>query len=164
MSTASVRLAAAAAVLIGISAGGARMAHALCLLHMATVATAPTSHAATDGPAAGSLALGRGTALALAPIETLHFPARPEKTVGPYGGLFFVDVPRAGAYRVSLGARAWIDVAEGRTTIASVAHGPGRACSGAAKEVTFPITAGRHAIEITASDAPTLALMIASAE
>ena len=146
--------------LLGAPAYGADMSPASCPSRMPTQATATTSLTAADH--AAPLAVGRATTLALAPIATVHFPARPEKTNGPYGGLFFVDVVRAGAIRISLGARVWIDVAEGTTPIASVAHAHGQPCSGVAKAVTFPLTAGRHAIEITASDAPTVALAIAA--
>ncbi len=135
------------------------VAHATCTTHLPTTATI-ASATAIAGLANSRVAADKPTALQLVPIATIHFPARPDKTDGPYAGLFSFDAAQAGAFRISLGGRAWIDVADGAATIASTTHQHGAACSGIVKEVTFPLTAGPHVIEITASAAPTIALRV----
>ncbi len=143
-----------AAVLLGAGA-----AHAECTAHMPTIATVVSARDSA-GLGKSTLAMGRPTAVTLAQVAAIRFPVRPEKTDGPYAGLVAFDVPQAGAFRIALGGRAWLDVVEGRATVASVAHQHGAACSGIAKEVTFPLVAGRHAIEITASATPDLAILV----
>ncbi len=148
-----------AATLAALLIAGVAPAHATCTTHMPTTATV-ASATALAGLANSSITLGTPTALQLVPVATVHFPARPDKTDGPYAGMFSFDVPQASAFRISLGGRAWIDVVEGQATIASTTHQHGAACSGIAKEVTFPLTAGRHVIEITASAAPGVAIRV----
>ena len=118
-----------------IVTGGAQAA---CTQRMPT---APSLAAATAvaGLDRSVLAIGRATRVALAPVAAIHFLATPGKTGGPYAGLVAFDVKQAGAFRIVLGDRAWLDVVEGGATIAPVAHQHGAACSGIAKQVTFPL-------------------------
>ena len=91
---------------------GVAPAHAACTAHMATVARATSATAGAAWPGAASPS-GRPTALGLVPVAPSISPPGPPRTVGPYAGLFSVDVPNAGAFRIALGGRAWIDVLEG---------------------------------------------------
>ena len=127
--------------------------------------TTATVVSANDDASLGKsgLVVGRPTRVELAPVAAIHFPATPAKTGGPYAGLVSFEVKQAGAFRIALGGRAWLDVVEGGSTVASVAHQHGAACSGIAKEVTFPLVAGRHVIEITASAAPDVAILVTPA-
>ncbi len=134
-------------------------AHALCLTAMLTRASA-TAAATGTGSAASTIAIGHPTRLALQPIAAMHWPDQPTKKNGPYAGLAAIDVPNAGTFTISLGARVWIDVLEGSTAIASTSHRHGAACSGIAKQVVFPMVAGRHVIEVSGSAAPRVAILV----
>ena len=160
--TRSLGAARTLAAAAGLSASlllAAAAARAACTQQMATTARVV---AANDAAGLGQsvLAIGTPTRLALAPIAALHFPARPARTSGPYAGLVSFDVKQAGAFRIALGARASLDVMEGGGLVDAVAHRHGAACSGIAKAVIFPLVAGRHVVEITASAAPVVAILV----
>lgn len=148
---------AAACLAILLLANGA--AHAACTRQMPTSATVVAANDAA-GLDKSAIASGTPTRVALAPVAAIHFPVRPGRTGGPYAGLVSFDVARAGAFRITLGSRAWLDVVQAGAPIAPVAHQHGAACSGVAKALTFPLTTGRHAIEITASASPVVAILV----
>jgi hypothetical protein len=111
---------------------------------------------------AGSvLQLGEAGTATLTPIPIAQLPVAPERSPEPgtLAGAFRFVAPEAGAYRVALGHRAWIDVApvegagQGRF-VASSSHGRGPACSSIRKMVTFQLRAGQHVLQISgAADA-----------
>lgn len=111
------------------------------------------------------LQLGRAYQVTLSRTPEVAYLVQPEKPGGSvsYGGLLAVTVPRAGTYRVALGSSAWLDVLTDGAPVASTAHGHGPACSGVRKMVTFPLSAGRHVIQVSANGAPAVAVMVAPA-
>ncbi|MCP3735577.1 hypothetical protein M9979_11910 [Sphingomonas sp. RP10(2022)] len=121
--------------------------------------------AGAGAKAAAPLTIGRGARATLAATPTLRYLRAPEKpaAAGSFGGLFAVDVARAGRYRVALGEGAWIDVLHGDHTLPSVAHAHGPACSPIRKMVDFDLAPGRYVIQIAGAKAATLPLMIAAA-
>ncbi|HWL46429.1 MAG TPA: homogentisate 1,2-dioxygenase [Sphingomonadaceae bacterium] len=118
-----------------------------------------------SGLARAVLAVGHGVDARLKPVGELHYVAPPEKPgdAASYGGLFAFAVPRAGTYRVALGAGAWVDVLKDGTAIASTAHGHRPACTGISKVVAFPLTPGRYTLQIAGNGDPVLAVMVAPA-
>lgn len=112
------------------------------------------------GLANSVVTLGRSTGVELVPVAAIRVPVPPGKPGGPYAGLVAFDTAQAGAVRISLDRHAWLAVVQAGATIAPMTHRRGAACSGIAKEVTFPLVAGRHVIEISASAAPEVAILL----
>lgn len=120
--------------------------------------------AKSAGTLAGARLLpGRAVTAKLTPTLEVTYPVRPEKPGGSvsHGGLFEFDVPDAGRYRIALGSAAWIDLLDGDTPVASVAHGHGPACSGIRKMVDFPLHAGHYRLQVAGNGTPELTLMVA---
>ena len=138
-------------------------AQADCTAHLRTTASVVSANDAA-GLAGSVVAIGTPSEVKLLPVASIHFPIRPKKPGGPYAGLVAFNMAQAGAVRISLGGRAWLDVVRSGATVASVAHRHGAACSGIAKEVTFPLVAGRQVIEITESAAPDVAILLTPTE
>ena len=65
------------------------------------------------------------------------------------------------SYRVALGGKAWIDVVRGGAAVASVAHGHGPACTGVTKMVEFILAPGTYTVQLSGSEADSLALLVA---
>lgn len=98
----------------------------------------------------------------LHPAEQLAFalaPARKPAT-GSQGGLFAVDVGQAGAWRVSINSRAWVDVVRDGKAVASAAHAHPEGCSFFSKQVEFTLQPGRTLIQISSNPEPTVAIMV----
>ncbi|USI73985.1 homogentisate 1,2-dioxygenase [Sphingomonas morindae] len=108
------------------------------------------------------LDLGRAAVLALAPSEKLRYAAKPGKAGGApsYGGLIAFTAPRAGRYRIALGAPAWLDVVRRGRVLRSTAHAHGPACGTVRKLVDFTLAPGRYTLQLAAAPAPTLTLMV----
>lgn len=113
--------------------------------------------------ATASLTVGRGVDATLSPTKKVRYVLRPEKTgmAGSYGGMFSFSVQEAGTYRVALGSGAWIDVVRGGKAVASSAHGHGPQCTQVRKMVDFPLSPGRHVLQIAASHSDDVPVMIA---
>ncbi len=129
-------------------------------------ASLPTSAriaATADGTSPPILALGRPTTLQLLPLGSVRFPAKPGRhaTAGGFGGVAAIEIAEAHTYRVSLGSRAWVDVAANGIAITSVAHAHGARCSGIAKSVDFPLNPGRQLVEISFAPASEIAVLVA---
>lgn len=154
------RIGASAALLaLGLVVAPGRGHADSCARRMTTTGAATAGATLATAPA---LVPGRATRLRLVPMPAVHFPAPPGKyDAAAFGGLATVEVPATGTIRASLGGRAWIDVVDGTTALASTAHAHGAPCSGVAKTVDFPLTAGRHVIEISGSEAPLIDLRLA---
>lgn len=118
--------------------------------------------AAARSETAPVLTLGAGTTASLLPMADISFVIRPEKPGSPTnnGGIFAFVVPAAGRFRVALGSGAWIDVLRGTTSISSVAHGHGPACSTVRKMVDFDLQPGRYVLQVAGSDTASLPLMV----
>ena len=98
--------------------------------------------------------------LQLAPQTGAPPPGHPP-IVNPFAGVISLQVDTQGTYRVALSAAAWIEVARGGRTIASVAHTPGPHCSGIRKVVDFALESGRYEVRLSNSPVERLRLMVA---
>ncbi|MCE7797179.1 homogentisate 1,2-dioxygenase [Sphingobium sufflavum] len=109
------------------------------------------------------LTVGQAVDATLRRTADVRYLLRPEKPGGSvsYGGLFTFTVKQPGLYRVALGSGAWIDLLRDGKAVASTAHGHGPECSGVRKMVDFPLTPGRHVLQLAANGAESLPVMIA---
>jgi hypothetical protein len=125
--------------------------------------TALRSAVGAPGLATATLHPGQGVEADLHPTPEVTYLVQPEKPGGSVsrGGIFEFSVDRAGVYAVALGSGAWIDVLKDKTPVVSTAHGHGPACSTIRKVVDFPLQPGRYVIQVSASAAPKLAIMVA---
>ena len=71
---------------------------------------------------------------------------------GAYAGLAAIDVTRRGTLDVLLSSRAYVDLVRAGKALPSQAHGHVR-CQGIFKRVSFAVTPGRYALQLTESDA-----------
>jgi hypothetical protein len=128
-----------------------------------SVRTPVTAGAATRS--APVLVIGKAADLRLVAADRLAPAAPPGKDAAPGGtaGVALFQVARPGTYRVALGSGAWVDVVRGGRAIAAAAHGHGPQCSGIQKIVDFRLTPGRYVLQLTATQAPVVAVMIARA-
>lgn len=124
---------------------------------------APLTAAATLKELDGAkLIIGKAVVAHLRSTAEMQYVARPEEPGGKVssGGMFAFDVPAAGTYRVMLGHRAWLDVAQDGKTVLSSDHHRGPACSGIGKMVDFPLAAGRAVVEVSGSGKPDMTVMV----
>jgi hypothetical protein len=120
--------------------------------------------AGEDGSAsAAALGLGQAAKATLVNAAEVIFPVAPQKTPAgeTYAGLFELNIPTAGTYRLTLSDAAWVEVAKDGVLIASSAHAHGAPCTSVRKMVDFPLTAGRHVVEIAGAPAPSIVVMAA---
>jgi len=99
------------------------------------------------------LHLGDAVDLGLVPIAVLSVAAplgKPPQE-SDHGGLVTFRATMSGTYRIALGSRAWIDVAQGGTPLASIGHAMGPACAGIAKQVDFALAPGVYTIQLSAA-------------
>lgn len=118
-----------------------------------------TVSAITKGP----IAIGKGTAVRLQPVDTVAFALTPSRApkIGSFGGVYQFTVATAGTYRVALGAAAWIDVVRDGKSLESVAHTEGPACSGIRKIVDFTLAPGRYVLQLSgAREVPMRVLIV----
>lgn len=124
--------------------------------------------AASDvgGLSEAELTIGVGVDAGLSRAEAVSFPVSPARVgeAAGYGGLFVIPVQAAGDYQVSLGERAWLEVVRDGAALKPARFGPGPACSGLRKTVTFALTPGRYVLEIVGADAAVLPLMVTRAD
>jgi len=115
------------------------------------------------GTAMPELRLGEAADLTLAPIGSLALavPLGKLPVAGDHGGIVIVRIASSGTYRIALGARAWIDVAQGATPLASIGHAMGPACAGIAKNVDFALAPGLYTVQISAAADPVVPIAIA---
>ncbi len=114
------------------------------------------------GLAAALLRVGLAARATLHHTHEVTYVVEPDKPGGSvaYGGMLAVQIGEAGIYQVSLNSGAWIDIILGTSKIASTAHGHGPECSSIRKAVAFPLKPGHYIVQISASAAPTLDIMI----
>jgi len=124
--------------------------------------------AASDvgGLSEAELTIGVGVDAGLPHASEVVFPVPPTRAgeADSRGGLFVIPVETAGDYQVSLGERAWIEVVRDGAALKAVRFGPGPACSGLRKTVTFALTPGRYVLEIAGADDAVLPLMVTRAD
>lgn len=124
---------------------------------------------ATAAPAAAlapELAVATPYALLLVPQEQVQFAVTPgKKTVpaGAHGGLVTTRVSRAGRFRISLDAPAWIDVVAAGQTLRSQAFQGRAGCSAPHKVVEFELPAGQVLIQVSAAGPDRVRLTVTEA-
>lgn len=126
---------------------------------------APLTAAAAPAEAGEALLkVGQAADAALPATGEVTYALRPEKPGGSvsHGGLFALQIDRAGDYVVAIGSGAWIDVLRDGKAVPSNAHGRGP-CGGPLKMVTFPMTPGRYLIQISANGAARLEILVTPA-
>jgi hypothetical protein len=110
-----------------------------------------------------SLTPGKAFLATLPATPSVIYVVSPEKPGGSasHGGLFDLNVPKAGTYLVALGAGAWVDVLRDGVSVPSSSHGHGPACSTVRKIVAFELQPGRHVVQIAGSASAALPIMVA---
>jgi hypothetical protein len=111
---------------------------------------APESVAAGhDLASAPTMKTGKLYELALAPQDGVKFVLMPGKKGlpdGAFAGLVHLQVPAAGAYRVSLDQGFWIDVVGNQKLIESTDFTGSHSCDGPRKIVLFNLPAGQDLV------------------
>ena len=100
-----------------------------------------------DGDAAVSLAPGRQVIL----------------TLDDGAAASSLQIAEAGRYGVAADSKVWIDVIAGGSSVASVEHGHGPACSGIRKIVWFDLAAGTHQLLLSKAASATVRLLLVRA-
>lgn len=107
-----------------------------------------------------------------APGEAVRFMLHPDGEVAyltlpkgageeaSFGGIATFTVTEPGLYRVGLSEPVWVDVVANGVPAASVKFGPGPACSGILKAVSFRLEAGEHVLEMSGGTEPALGVVI----
>lgn len=110
-----------------------------------------TSARDAAGAAQASFAIGEAVRLALHPDGEVAYVTLPkgEGEAGSFGGMASVAAEQAGTYRVGLSEPVWVDVVQDGKPAETVRFGPGPACSGIRKAVSFALGRGLHVIEIS---------------
>jgi len=101
--------------------------------------------------------------VAFAPGEAVHFTLHPDGEVAyatlpqgegeaaSFGGMASFTVAEKGLYRVGLSEPIWVDVAQNGKPAEAKHFGPGPACSGIRKAVSFALEPGSHVLEVSGS-------------
>jgi hypothetical protein len=115
---------------------------------------------------AGTAAAASDTAvkLALVPFDAAKLPAPPSrapKAKNTPAGFVTMPAPaKAGTYRVTLSAGAWIDVIQDGHEVKSTAFSGATGCEGVRKSVKFELAAKPFVIELSGAAAPEIALVV----
>lgn len=111
------------------------------------------------------LKLGEAARVSLVPLAEARLPAELRKASnrGGFAGHVTVQIVEGGTYSIALGDRGWIDLERGRTTLPSIAHRHGPACSGITKIVDFSLQPGSYAIQVSGIAQPSTTVMIVRA-
>ncbi|HZZ69846.1 MAG TPA: homogentisate 1,2-dioxygenase [Phenylobacterium sp.] len=128
--------------------------------------TAQTPQAAATSAAGlrkASLTPGKAVTADLPQTPQVHFVTQPEKPGGTvsHGGMFELNIDKAGTYVVALGSGAWIDVLKDGKPLMSTAHGRGPTCSTLRKMVDFPLQPGRYVLQVSANADARLPILLA---
>lgn len=124
----------------------------------------PTALTAGTRPGEGAtMQVGRSVAASLHPARHLRLAASPGRAASAdsNGGTLTVAVTEAGAYRVALGGRAWVDLLQEGKPVASATQGSGPKCSGIHKIVDYRLAPGNYTIQLAESEVDTMILMVA---
>jgi hypothetical protein len=102
--------------------------------------------------------------LALVPFGAAKLPAPPSRAPKAKNSMAgFVTLPapaKAGTYRVTLSASAWIDVVQAGKEVKSTAFSGATGCEGVRKSVKFELAAKPFVIELSGTAAPEVALVV----
>ena len=154
----------AAALSLSLLLAGAAQAQPACPVPPAGWGSDVDLTSATASPELepARLTLDQAATVTLHPGNEVRFAAAPDKpgAAGSYGGMLAVDVHEAGTYQVTLSAGAWIDVLKDGMAVASTAHDHGAECSGLRKMVSFPLTPGRHVIQLSGNKDATIRILV----
>ncbi|MBS1136205.1 MAG: hypothetical protein H6R11_159 [Proteobacteria bacterium] len=127
---------------------------------------ARAAKAGTAAAAAPAIDPGRKYHISLASDAELTLRISPQRAMNPpagFGGYVALQAGLAGAYRVSLDERAWIElVAEPTGRAAVVTHSDKRLrCAGIVKNLSFELAAGtRYWVQLSGAGRDTLDLMV----
>lgn len=112
-----------------------------------TIDSARNTTAASEAP----FAIGEAVRLDLHPDGEVAYVTLPqgEGEASSFGGMASFSVEQAGTYRVGLSESVWVDVAQDGKPAETVSFGPGPACSGIRKAVSFDLRPGPHVLEIS---------------
>ena len=111
------------------------------------------------------IVIGRAADLRLVPVDRLIPAATPTRAPdgGSNAGMALFQVPRAGTYRIALGAPAWIEVVRAGRALPAATHAHGPACTGIRKIVDYTLAPGRYVLQLTGAQTTALPVLIAPA-
>ncbi len=118
----------------------------------------PVAAGITAGGGA-SIRPGEAVLVSLHPANLLTLQPAPE-SVTANGGTLTLTIDAPGTYRVALGGKAWVNLVRDGKALASTAHSHGPKCTGVRKMVDFALTPGRYTIQLTGSEAKSVALLV----
>ncbi len=121
--------------------------------------------AGTDATSAPALTFASAYRLQLAPQGSVHFAPMPAKKTlaeGASGGVVRILLAKAGRYRVSLDAPAWIDVIQSGQIVPSRAFQGRQGCSTPHKVVEYDLLQGDTLIQLSAAPSSTLRITMTS--
>jgi hypothetical protein len=105
-----------------------------------------------------------GATVALKPFADAKLPTPPErapKSPDTFAGFFQVPaLQKAGAYKITLSAEGWIDVAQSGQTVKSTGFSGALGCEGVRKSVKFDLAAAPFTVELSGIRADTIRLVI----
>ncbi len=108
--------------------------------------------------------VGAAVALALAPLADAKLPVAPSRAPkSPESDAGFVNaaaLPKAGTYRVTLAAPAWIDVIQNGHALQSTAFSGASGCAGVAKSVKFDLAAAPFTVELSGTTAHAITFVV----
>ena len=87
-----------------------------------------------------------------------------EGEASSFGGMAVIRITRAGRYLVGMSEAAWVDVSQGGTPAQAQTFGPGAACSGIRKGVSFDLAAGDVVLEISGNLVPEIGVIVLPAD
>ena len=102
----------------------------------------------------------------LHPGEHLTFAPAPDRKPAPgtHGGIFVLEVPSAGTWRVAVNSRAWIDVIQNGRTLRGATHAHAGGCTLFTKQVDFTLAPGRAVIQISSNPESAVAILVEKAK
>jgi hypothetical protein len=126
---------------------------------------APRAIASTrdaTGAAQAPFAVGEPVRLSLHPDGEVAYLTLPqgEGEAASFGGMASFTVEQAGTYRVGLSEPVWVDVVQDGKPAETVRFGPGPACSGIRKAVSFDLRQGMHVLEVSGGTLPETGVLV----
>lgn len=106
---------------------------------------------------------GQAVRASLHPAQHLKLVPAP-KMIGPNGGTLTLVVATPGTYRLALGSRTWIDIIRDGKVMPTSTHGHGPKCSGIRKMVDYVLSPGNYTVQLSASEADSVAVLAAKFE
>lgn len=114
------------------------------------------------GAARTPSALGEAIRFSLHPDGEVAYATLPQGAgeAESFGGMASFSIEGAGIYSVGLSESIWVDVEQDGRPVEAVHFGPGSACSGIRKTVSFELAPGTHVIELSGSTVPEVGVLI----